>query len=274
MFISSFCSKLLIRVLVSFPSLFVPFISLFIAFTWAFFFWSPSTCYIVRGRAIGIHQGGATYLAVLWCGVWGRVREGTMRPTQLSASFQSPQLLSTSKLGPSGADAQMRGFVYFLGPCGSLQQTHLWSGKFLLPTQPPQVFSVRGFEALFPRTGTLGCAVCLAPQLFLPVYLHTNAGLPAPPAATFPAPVLQPPPCHESSPSGCPAPPLLPARVSVSSLTFWCRTSIHFYFLAVLVIFFVFKFPFVLFLVVHCEEAQCVYLRLHLGRKPAFSFLL
>ena len=30
--------------------------------------------------------------------------------------------------------------------------------------QPPQVFSVRGFEALFPCTGTLGCTVCLAPS--------------------------------------------------------------------------------------------------------------
>ena len=27
-------------------------------------------------------------------------------------------------------------------------------------------------------TGTLGCTVCLAPQLFLPVYLHTNVGPP------------------------------------------------------------------------------------------------
>ena len=44
-----------------------------------------------------------------------------------------------------------------------------------------------------------------------------------------------------------------------------CQTSIEFDFLSVLVVF-VFK----LFLSVFwsCEEAQCVYLRLHLGRKP------
>ena len=47
------------------------------------------------------------------------------------------------------------------------------------------VFSQR-FEALFPDAGTLGCTVCLAPQLFLPVYLHVNVGLLSPPATTLP----------------------------------------------------------------------------------------
>ena len=56
------------------------------------------------------------------------------------------------------------------------------------------MFSVRGFEALFLCAGTLGWAVCLAPQLFLPGYLHMNVGptyLPAaasldPPAVALP----------------------------------------------------------------------------------------
>ena len=72
------------------------------------------------------------------------------------------------------------------------------------PASTSQVFSVKGFEALFPCAGTLGCAVCLAPQLFLPVYLHTNVGLPSPPAASLPALVLQLPPCHEFSPPWLP----------------------------------------------------------------------
>ena len=38
------------------------------------------------------------------------------------------------------------------------------------------VFNQR-FEALFPRAGALGCTVCLAPQLFLLVYLHKSVGL-------------------------------------------------------------------------------------------------
>ena len=58
---------------------------------------------------------------------------------------------------------------------------------------PAGVFNQR-FEALFSYPGTLGCAVCLAPQLFLPVYLHANVGLPSlqaiassgPPATALP----------------------------------------------------------------------------------------
>ena len=42
---------------------------------------------------------------------------------------------------------------------------------------PTGVFNQR-FEALFSCPGTLGCAVYLAPQLFLPVYLHVNMGPP------------------------------------------------------------------------------------------------
>ena len=43
----------------------------------------------------------------------------------LSACFQAlPQLL-TVKVGLSGADSRVAGFVYMLGPCGSLQEIHL-----------------------------------------------------------------------------------------------------------------------------------------------------
>ena len=51
------------------------------------------------------------------------------------------------------------------------------------------MFLVRGFEALFPQAGALGCVVCLVPQLFLPVYLHANIGPPCLPATALP-PVL------------------------------------------------------------------------------------
>ena len=41
---------------------------------------------------------------------------------RISASFQSlPLLPTTSKLGPSGADSWMGGFVYILGPWGVLE---------------------------------------------------------------------------------------------------------------------------------------------------------
>ena len=103
----------------------------------------------------GVLHGGAI------CG--GGVREGTMLLAWLSAHFQSFPPLPTSKLGPPGADSRVGGFVYILGPCGSLQRTLLRGWKFLQPLHPPQVFTVWGFEALFPRDGTLSCAVCLYP---------------------------------------------------------------------------------------------------------------
>ena len=84
----------------------------------------------------------------------------------------------------SGANYQVSEFVYLLGPCGPLQWTLPWDWEFLPPLQPPQNFTARGFEALFPLTGTLGCTVCLAPQ-FLSAYPHAYVGLPSPSAATF-----------------------------------------------------------------------------------------
>ena len=53
------------------------------------------------------------------------VREGTMLRALLSVGFQSLPLLSTTNLGPSGADSWVGGLVYILGPCESLQQTLL-----------------------------------------------------------------------------------------------------------------------------------------------------
>ena len=79
---------------------------------------------------------------------------------------------------------------------------------------PTGVFN-RRFEALFPHAGTLGCVVCFAPLLFLPVYLCADVGpwgLPATTlwgllAAVWPALLHSPPPrwicqlplCHKSS---------------------------------------------------------------------------
>ena len=57
------------------------------------------------------------------CG--GGVQEGTMPLATLSTGFWSLPLLPTSKLGPSGADSQVGGFVYILGSGGSLQWTLL-----------------------------------------------------------------------------------------------------------------------------------------------------
>ena len=57
------------------------------------------------------------------CG--GGVLEGTMLLAQLLAVFESLPLLPTSKLGPSDEDSWVGGFVYILGPCGSLRRAPL-----------------------------------------------------------------------------------------------------------------------------------------------------
>ena len=53
------------------------------------------------------------------------VQEGTVPFALLSAGFQSLPLLPTRNLGPSGADSWVGGFVYVVGPCGTLQKTLL-----------------------------------------------------------------------------------------------------------------------------------------------------
>ena len=111
-------------------------------------FLSRCTCYKVRGWALGVQQGGATHFSVLWCCMWGRGPRGNNAACS-ALGFQSLPPLPTSKLGPFGGDSWVGGFVYILGPCGSLQWTLLCDWEFLLLLQPTQVFKTRGFEAFF-----------------------------------------------------------------------------------------------------------------------------
>ena len=87
----------------------------------------------------------------------------------LSAGFQSLPLLPTSKLGPSGADSQVGRFVYVLGPVGLSNELSYDAGNFFhCHCNPPQVFTVRGFEALFPCPTLVPC---LAWSVHSPVVL-------------------------------------------------------------------------------------------------------
>ena len=188
---------------------------------------------------------------MLCCGAvcGGDVQEGTVPLVRLLAGFKSLPLFPTSKFGPSGADSQVDGFVYIVGPCGSLQWTLLWGWEFILLPQPPQVFPVRGFEVLFSHIGSLCCAVCLAPLLSLPVYPYENVGLPSLPAAASPDPILQPPPCCEFSP------PWLPISTPPTSLdeSFFNSLVVGLPYVSIFWkfwLFFVFKFVVVLLLVV------------------------
>ena len=108
--------------------------------------------------------------------------------------------------------------------------------------------------------------VCLVPQRFLPVCPHLNVGPPHLPDATLPALVLQLPPLRVSSPPWLPisTPPAGPDEcfffislvVGLPCSSIFCQFWL----------FCVFKLLLSFFCL--CEEAQCVYLHLHLGQNP------
>ena len=197
----------------------------------------------------------------------------------LSARFQSFPLLPTIKLGPSSADFQVGELVQALGPCGSLQRPVLWGWEFLLLLpQSPGLFSIRGLKlhlpALEPWVAWSASLPAICPSLSV-----RECGAWAVLAATLsallqnPPPhwVHQPPPCWESSPPQLPisAPPTgLDECFFFISLVFrlpYSSTFCQFW------LFFVFKLLLSFWL---CEEAQCVYLCLHLGQKVVQVFSL
>ena len=209
----------------------------------------------------------------------------------LSVEFQSLPPLLTSKVGPSGADSRVGGFVYVLESCGSLQGT--------LQRTPTGVFN-QWFETSFPWAGALGlCGLFRSP--FVPPSLsarecgttrsasHRLEGS----ASCCLASQLHPcPPCSTirhlagsaSCRLACPSPPAtaVPRVLSAWLLISAPPTSLDecLFFNSLVVglpyslifcqfwLFFVFK----LLSFWLCNEAQCVYLHLHLGRK-SLSFL-
>ena len=145
----------------------------------------------------------------------------------LSAGFQSLPPLPTSKMGPSGADSWVGGFVYVLGSHGSLQWAlSCEAGSFSRCRLKPQGVFNQWFKALFPSTGALGlrglfhspfdppglsareCGICQ--PLLAPPAAHSMASLGHPATAL---------PWRESSIPCCPSLPLLPVWMNVSSLT-------------------------------------------------------
>ena len=90
------------------------------------------------------------------------------------------------------------------------------------------------FEALFPLTGALGCAVCCQVHQLLPHW--SAAAFPTPFHNLPPRWVRQPLPFRESFLPSCLSPPLLLVWVFLLYLL-GCQTSIQFNFLSVLVVF-------------------------------------
>ena len=235
------------------------------SFSWAI-------CFILvhmlrkRGGALGIHQGGVTLVAALWCCMWGRGWEGAMALVLLSASFPSLPPLPASKLGAPGTDSQVGGFVYTLGPCGSLEQTLLWGWEFLLlPPQPPQVFSIRGLRLYFPELEPwVAWSVSLpsCSSRFIGMRMRDRPLYQLPPRW-----VHQPLPCCESS---LPWLPISTPPTGLYECFFFISLVVRLPYSSIFCQFWL-LFVFKLLSFWLWEEAQCVCLCLHLGWK--FSFI-
>ena len=129
------------------------------------------------------------------------------------------------------------------------------------------------FEALFSSAGALGGAVCFASPPFLPVYLCMNVGLGGPLAVALLAP-FRSTIRHLSGSihvATCPLHPWLPVSAPPTCL------DECFFFISLVVgllcglilcqFWLIFAFILLLSFFWLCEEAQCVYLHLHLGQK-------
>ena len=136
--------------------------------------------------------------------------------------------------------------------------------------QPPRVFSIRGLRLYLPALEPWVGRSALLPTV-CPVYLCVNVGLPGAtrrsacpvlrhsesgplslsarmwgrrvcqwsdclPRSSHTPPVSVPPRQHKSSLPWCPSLPLLPVWMNVYFLFPWCRTSLPFDFLSVLVV--------------------------------------
>ena len=198
--------------------------------------------------------------------MWGRGQRGNHAVCSALCWLSVTSSPTHNQIGPF--------WCWFSGDWFCVCSRSLWVSPLNSPmrlgvSQPSQVFSVRGFEALFPHTGTLSSMVCLAPQLFLLVYPHAIMGPPVQPAATLPTPVLQPSPLPWVLSAQLPvstAPPIglhecfffNSLVVGLPHSSIFCQLWLFLLFLNLMLSFFCL-----------CEEAQCIYLCLHLGWKSS-----
>ena len=134
------------------------------------------------------------------------------------------------------------------------------------------MFSIRGLRLSFPA-GALGCAVCFALPLFLPVYLREcgAAGFascctarPAPQSATLLGPPVA------ALPRVLAAMPRMPTSTpptGVAECFFFISLIVGLPYSSILCQFWLFFVLKLLSFFWLCKETQCVYLCLHLGRK-------
>ena len=106
----------------------------------------------------------------------------------------------------------------------------------------PRSVLTQRLEALFPRAESLSCMVCFAPRHLSGLSVH-ECGATGSASGQTACPV-RPTLCQSRSHHGhasplrpgCPSPPLLPVWMNVYFLFPWCRTSLPFDSLSVLVV--------------------------------------
>ena len=163
--------------------------------------------------------------------MWWRGPRGNNVPCLALGWFSVTSPAIHNQIGPF--------WCWFLGGWVCVCSQILWVSPMDSPvrlgvpstTAIPQCFITRGFEALFPCTGTLSCTVYLTPAPVVPPSLSacecgtvqsasrhliwSTSGLPpCPPWSLTTA-------LGKSSPPSCLSPPLLLAWMNVSSLTPW-----------------------------------------------------
>ena len=139
-----------------------------------------------KGWSLTYHQGGATHIAALWCYMWERGPRGNNATCSALCWLSVTSPVTHKRIGPFWCRFPWWVVLYmFQDPVGLSNELSCEAGSSPAASTPTGVFNQR-LEALFPGAGILGCLVCVTPQLFLPVYLHTNVGLSVPLAATSP----------------------------------------------------------------------------------------
>ena len=137
----------------------------------------------------------------------------------LSAGFQPLPPLPTSKLGPSGADSRVGGFVYILGPCGSPTNSPVRLGVSLAASNPTSFFSqgIWGFIAPCwnPGLHSLSRSPVVPPGLSAHKCGTAHSASCCPPQSS--SHCLTASPLHPS----CSSPPLLLVLRNVSSFSPW-----------------------------------------------------
>ena len=202
----------------------------------------------------------------------GRGWEGAVALAPLSAGFLSLPLLPLIKLGPSSADLWVGGRAcahsrpLWVSPTNSLVRL----GVFLLPPQPPRVFSIRGLRLYFQSWSPGLCGLLHSPAV-RPGLSMCECGAVGSASCRTACPIPhQPPPCCESS---LPWLPVSAPPTSLDECFFFISLVVRLpYSLSFCQFWLVFVFKLLLSFFWLCEEVPCVYLRLHLGQKHSYLF--